>query len=150
MANMTRYEPNRNVVPLNEAINQLFNDSFAFPRFLGRNFGPVANSNLFETKEGYVLQVALPGVTGEDVEITVADDVLTLKARSALPIPENSRALWSGLGATEFHQSFSLPTAVNAEAARADFSNGILTLTLPKAEHVRARTIKVNGAIKAE
>lgn len=144
MANVTRYEPGR-LVPLNEALNQLFNESFAFPRLLGRDFSPVAGSNLYETKEGFVLQVALPGAKADDVEITVQKEVLSLRAKSQLTAPEGARALWSGLGTTEFSQNFTLPAPVNAEAAQAEFTDGILTLTLPKAEHVKARTIKVNA-----
>ncbi len=145
MATLTRYEPIRGLLPLNEAINQLFSDSYAMPRFAGRAQGPVANSNLFETKEGYIFQVALPGVSSDAVEITVQEDRLSIKAKSSITAPEGGRMLWSNLGATEFTHRFSLPTPVNAENAQAEFTNGILTLTLPKAEHVKVRTIKVNG-----
>jgi HSP20 family protein len=145
MASISRYEPSRQLVPLSEALNQLFNESFAFPRRLGREFGSVASSNLFETKDAFVLQVALPGVTAEAVEITVQKEVLSLKAKGELKAPEGARTLWAGLGGTQFAQSFTLPAAVNAEGAHAEFVDGILTLTLPKAEHVKARTIKVTS-----
>src|SRR5437868_5044731 len=130
MTNITRSEPFRGMVPLSDAINQLFSESFASPRFFGRGVGPMANSNLYETKEGFVLQVALPGVASDAVEVTLREDVLTLKAKSELPTPEGARALWSSLGTTEYAQSFTLPTPVNAEATRAEFADGILTLTL--------------------
>jgi HSP20 family protein len=145
MATISRYEPSRQMVPLSEALNQLFNESFAYPRLLGRELGSVAGSNLFETKDAYVLQVALPGVTAEAVDITVQKEVLTLKAKGELKAPEGARAIWAGLGAAEYAQSFTLPAAVNAEGAHAAFVDGILTLTLPKAEHVKARTIKVTS-----
>lgn len=144
MANISRYEPAR-MVPLSNAINQLFSESFAFPRAMGRDFGATLGSNLYETNDGFVFQVALPGAKADDVSITVQNDILTLNARSELTAPEDARALWSSLGATDVSQSFTLPAPVNAEAAQAEFTDGILTLTLPKAEHVKARTIKVNG-----
>jgi HSP20 family protein len=146
MATITRYEPSRQMVPLSEAINQLFSDSFAFPRLLGREFGAAAGSNLYETKDSFVLQVALPGVAAEAVDITVQKEVLTLKAKGELKAPEGARAVWTSLGTTEVAQSFTLPAAIDSEAAHAAFADGILTLTLPKAEYVKARTIKVNGA----
>jgi len=145
MANITRYEPFRGMIPLGDAVSQLFNESFASPRFFGRDFGPTASSNLYETNDGFVLQVALPGVTSEALEITLRENVLTLKAKSELPAPEGARVLWSGLGATEYSQSFTLPAPVNAEATHAEFTDGILTLDLPKAEHAKARQIKINA-----
>jgi HSP20 family protein len=141
---MTRYEPFRGVVPLGDALNQLFNESFALPRPAGRT--GAARSSLYETKEAFILQVALPGVRQDAVELTLREDLLTLTAKRTLPAPEGARALWAGLGSAEYTQSYSLPAPVNAEATTADLTDGILTLTMPKAEHAKARQIKINAA----
>jgi HSP20 family protein len=145
MANVTRYEPFRGMVPLSEAMNELLRESFAVPRTLGRLAGASAGTNLYETKDAFVLQVALPGVSSEAVEISLRNDTVSLKAKSELRTPEGAQALWAGLTGTEFAQSFTIPSAVSPEGVTADLTDGILTLTLPKAEHSKPRMIKVNA-----
>ncbi len=142
MANLTRYNPFNEVVSLREAMDRLFEDSF-----IARNgFGQLSrgtNSNLYETPEGFVLQVPMPGVNPNDVEITAQQDTLSLKWSVNYKTPENATAHWNGFGSGQYQQSFTLPAAINAEKAEASYENGILTLNLPKAEHVKARTVKV-------
>jgi HSP20 family protein len=60
-------------------------------------------------------------------------------------VPEGATAHWHGFPSGQFQQSFTLPAPINAERAEASTSDGVLTLTLPKAEHARARTVKVNA-----
>lgn len=142
MANITRYNPFSEVVSLREAMDRLFEDSF-IPR---NGFGPStrgANANLYETAEGFVLQVPMPGVNSDEVEITAQQDTLSLKWSTSFKTPENATAHWNGLSSGKYQQSFTLPAAINAEKAEASYENGILTLNLPKAEHVKARTVKV-------
>ncbi len=142
MANITRYNPFNEVVSLREAMDRLFEDSF-IPR---AGFGTGTrgtNSNLYETAEGFVLQIPMPGVKPEEVEITAQQDTLTLKWTTNLKAPEQATAHWTGFGSGQYQQSFTLPAAINSERAEASYENGVLTLSLPKAEHVKARTVKV-------
>jgi HSP20 family protein len=71
MANITRYNPFNEVVSLRDAMDRLFEDSFISPRLFGNASGRGVTANLFETAEGFILQVPMPGVKAEDVEITV-------------------------------------------------------------------------------
>lgn len=141
MANITRYNPLHDVVSLREAMDRLFEDSF-IPRtgLAGRGVA----SNLYETAEGFILQVPMPGANPEAVEITAQQDTLTLKWQTSMNVPENATAHWSGFSAGQYQQSFTLPAPINAERTEASYQNGVLTLNLPKAEHAKARTIKVN------
>ena len=141
MANITRYNPFNEVVSLREAMDRLFEDSF-IPR-TGFSNGRGANANLYETDEGFVLQIPMPGVNPNDVEITAQQDTLSLKWTTNLKAPENATEHWHGFNNGQYQQSFTLPTAINSEAAEASYENGVLTLSLPKAEHVKARTVKV-------
>lgn len=144
MANVTRYNPFNEVVSLREAMDRLFADSFITPStgFVG-NRG--ANANLFETAEGFILQVPMPGVNADDVEITVQQDTLSLKWQTKFQVPEGATALWHGFQSGQYQQSFTLPSPVNSEGAEASYTDGVLTLHLPKAEHAKARTVKVNA-----
>jgi HSP20 family protein len=144
MANLTRYNPFNEVVSLREAMDRLFEDSFISPRQIGWS-GRAMSANLFETPEGFILQMPLPGVNPEDVDITTQQDTIILKWEVKMPVPEGATALWQGLPSGQFQQTFTLPAPINTERAEATTSNGILFLTLPKAEHVKARTLKVNA-----
>lgn len=143
MANITRYNPFNEAVSLREAMDRLFADSFISPTMGGlANRG--AGANLFETSEGFIFQVPMPGVKPEDVEITAQQDTLSLKWTTNLQVPEGATVLWHGFQAGQYQQSFTLPSPINSERAEASYSDGILTLNLPKAEHAKARTVKVN------
>ena len=144
MANVTRYNPFSEAVSLREAMDRLFEDSFISPRTFGQFGGRGVGTNLFETPEGFILQVPMPGVKPEDVEITVQQDTVSLKWETKVEVPENATSHWHGLQTGQYQQSFTLPSPINAEDVEASTSNGILTLRLPKAEHAKARTIKVS------
>lgn len=140
MANLVRYNPFHEVVSLREAMDRLFEDSF-IPRtgIAGRG----VSANLYETAEGFIVQLPMPGVNPEAVEITVQQDTLSVKWQTNVTVPENATTHWNGFAAGQYQQSFTLPAAVNSEKAEASYENGVLILNLPKAEHVKARTVKV-------
>jgi HSP20 family protein len=143
MANITRYNPFSEVVSLREAMDRLFEDSFITSRS-GLGARSVA-ANLYETAEGFTLQLPMPGVKPEDVEITVQQDTVSLKWEYKVEIPKDARVHWNGFQAGQYQQTFTLPAPINSEGVEAHCSDGVLTLHLPKAEHARARTIKVNA-----
>ncbi|HET8844093.1 MAG TPA: Hsp20/alpha crystallin family protein [Ktedonobacteraceae bacterium] len=142
MANITRYNPFNEVVSLREAMDRLFEDSFIPRSGFGGKGGA---SNLHETAESFILQVPMPGVNPENVEITAQQDTLSIKWTTDVTIPENATTHWSGFASSQYQQSFTLPSPINSESAEASYENGILTLTLPKAEHAKARTVKVTS-----
>ena len=108
---------------------------------LGRQYPLV---NLYEVEDEFVLTAELPGTRVEDLELTVADGVLTLKGKrgDAEQIPdehfrrhERFRGSWQRV--------IPLPDRVREEALIADFTNGILKVHLPKADQLRPRQIPV-------
>ncbi len=143
--NLTRYNPFSEMVSLREAMDHLFEDSFISPRNAGQWGGRGVVANLFEMPDGFIFQIPMPGINAEEVEITAQQDTLTLKWQTRLNVPQNATVHWNGFPAGQFQQSFTLPAPINAERAEADYTNGILTLNLPKAEHVKARTVKVTA-----
>jgi HSP20 family protein len=144
MANITRYNPFSEVVSLREAMDRLFEDSFISPRQNNAWSTRGVGANLYETPEGFTLQIPAPGIKPEDVEITVQQETISLKWETKIQAPEGATVHWNGFQSGQFQQSFSLPSPINAEHVEAHYTDGILTLQLPKAEHAKARTIKVN------
>ena len=145
MANITRYNPFNEVVSLREAMDRLFEDSVISSRLSNTLGGRGMAANLYETNEGFTLQLPIPGIKPEDVDITVQQDVVSLKWVSKVQIPEGAHVHWNGFQSGQYQQAFTLPAPINADLVEAHYSDGILTLRLPKAEHAKARTIKINA-----
>jgi HSP20 family protein len=148
---ISRYSRPLGMTPLGEAMDQLFRDAFTWPHVFGarpstgQTTGFGLNSNLYETPESYIMQVVLPGVQVESLQITAHRNLLTLQGTAGVAAPEGAQGIWVGLGAGEFREQVTLPGEVDADKASADYQDGILTLTLPKVEHARVKTIKVGG-----
>jgi len=148
---MIRYQPVRfPLVEMTRDLDQLFDRIFADATPAARStrvagVQPGA-ANLFETSEAYLVELPLPGVKPEDVEVTVQENILTLAAKRSWQAPENAKAVWQGFSAGEWKQRFTLPGEVNSDRVSATLELGVLRLELPKAEHMKPRTIRINGA----
>jgi HSP20 family protein len=145
MAAITRYPQPREVLPLGEAMDRLVREAFTWPRFFGAGVPTLFGlaSNLYETTDSYILQVALPGVKVEKLEITARENMLTVHGMTEVAMPQDAQSIWAGMASGEFREEFTLPGEVDAEKASAEYHDGILTLTLPKAEQAKVKTIKV-------
>ena len=99
--------------------------------------------SLYETAEGYELQVPLPGVPADDLNVSIHDDVVTIKGQRTVTAPEQATRLWWGVQSGDFHFTWRLPGEVAADEVQAHLADGMLRLTLPKAQHRRPRRIAV-------
>lgn len=145
MSNLIRFEPMREMITLREAMDRLFNDAFT-PSLSATGGWQAPAVDLYQTDDEVVVKAALPGMKSDDVQISVTGDMLTIKGefKQAEEKKEKAYSLREQrFGA--FERTFGLPTAVVADKARADFENGILTITLPKAEEVKPRMITVKA-----
>jgi HSP20 family protein len=139
--NMIRYNPFNEVVSLRDAMDRLFEDSFISRNLSNRG----VNANLYETPEGFILQIPMPGANADAVEITAQQDTLTLKWETKVQAPKGATVHWNGFQSGQYQQAFTLPAPINADRAEANYEDGVLMLNLPKAEHVKARTVKVTA-----
>jgi HSP20 family protein len=88
--------------------------------------------------------VALPGVAPEKVDVSIADDIVTIRGvYEEEHEHEDAGYVHRELTRGDFSRTFALPTSINVDAATAHFRGGLLTLTLPKAETVRPKHVKV-------
>lgn len=106
--------------------------------------GPVVR--MHDDGEAWLVSMDVPGLTAEDVEVTVQEDRLTLQGHRKLDPPEGWKAHRQERGSWEFSRTFALPGAVDAEGASATVKDGVLTLTLPRLPEVRPRAIAVRSA----
>lgn len=145
MSNLSRWEPERQMMTLREAMDRLFDDAFTRPFELNGRFA-IPEINMYQTNDDIVVKASLPGMKPEDVQITITADVLSLRGEFREE-NDNKDATWhlreqrSG----SFERSIALPADIQSDKAKADFENGILTVTLPKAESVKPKTITIKA-----
>jgi HSP20 family protein len=144
--NVTRWNPNANAYLNREPLSRLF-ESF-FNDMQGEevsNRGWVPPVDIQETEEGYRLQAELPGLTKEDIQITLENNVLRLTGERKFE-REARKESFHRIERTygSFSRAFALPNQVNAEGVQASFENGILTLMVPKAEQAKPRKIAIS------
>ncbi len=98
----------------------------------------------YSTDNELVIVADVPGANPEDVEITIEGDTLTIKGEIKPPL-ENVDYLFRERVYGPFNRSLVLNIPVQADKAEASFDNGVLTLTIPKAETAKPKTIKVKS-----
>ena len=146
MSNLTRWEPVREMMTLREAMDRLFDDAFTRPISLRDGGWSAPAIDMYQTDDEVVVKAALPGFNANEVQINITGDVLTIRGERKHEEEKKEKAWhireqrWGS-----FERSVALPTAVKSDTASADFENGILTITLPKAEEVKPRTITVKA-----
>lgn len=143
MAGMTRWEPFRELMSMREAMDRYFGDAFLRTAG-GLEMDGTLLVDLAQTEDDVIVRASLPGVKPDDIHISVTGDVLTLRGETReekASEEANYHLRERRYGA--FSRTISLPTGVVADKAKADFENGVLTLTLPKAEEHKPKTITV-------
>ena len=116
------------------------------------NYGQSAGSstfplmNVYDGKDNVLVTAELPGLAKDQVKITFSDGVLTLSGElKPLEAAKGMTVIRSERSEGEFEKTFRIPTKVRQDAINATFSNGILTITLPKAEEAKPKTIAIEA-----
>jgi HSP20 family protein len=147
MASLMRWYPFPEMRSLRGRMDRVFDDFFRGPRLVPWESTELAFPlDVYETDESLVVKAPLPGVRPEDVDISITDDILTIKGetKSEEEVKRENyhrRELRYG----SFCRSVPLPTQVEHEKTEAVFEQGILTVTLPKTAEAKPKTIKVKA-----
>jgi HSP20 family protein len=143
---IVRWEPFRDLVSTHRDFDRLFRE--AFTPFFGegdlstRTWAPPVD--IYETENDIVLKAELPGVDPKDVEVRVEDNTLYLKGERKFEKEvkdENYHRVERAYGS--FARSFTLPNSIDSENVKADYKDGLLTLTMPKREEAKPKRIKI-------
>ncbi len=154
MANITRWDPFNELSSLQDRFSQLLNQPF-FRGFVpsgeqsltATNFIPPVN--IFEDNQTINIEAELPGVQEKDIDISLENNVLTISGERKFEQEEkkeNFHRIERNYG--RFTRSFTLPPTVDTENVNAEFSNGLLKITLNKREEAKPKQIKI-GVTKA-
>lgn len=153
---LTRWDPTSEFAAMRNVMDRLFDQSFGrLPAFRTGEDLSVASLGLdvFETNDSFVVKAAVPGIDPKDVEISVEDDILTIKGETqSKEESSEDNYVRRELRYGTFQRSLRLPPTVDADHAEATFEHGMLKLTLPKKPEARARSIKITpqGVIEAK
>lgn len=149
---ISRWDPWGDIISLREAMSNLLEESFVRPRTGLSNAAAGLAVDLRESGDNYVLTVSVPGVSPDDVHISILGDSLTISGerreeRNEEQGGEEGQQRWlireRRFG--RFERSVRLPSVINADQAKAEFKDGVLTITLPKAEEAKPKNIRIHG-----
>ncbi len=149
MMAIVRWDPFRDVVTLQDRMNRLFDQALSKTR-AGDEEGLTASTwlpavDIFETADSIVMKAELPGVSRENIDIQVRDNTLALKGERTFEREvkdENYLRIERSYGA--FQRAFSLPTAIQQDKIKAVFKDGVLEVTMPKAEEAKPKQVKID------
>ena len=147
MTRLIRWEPIRELTNMQDMVDNMFDDGFVrpFSRALW-DTASVPTMDLYQTDNDIVVKMGLPGVKPEDIQISVTNGVLCIRGEVKEVKEEKEKTYHlRERRYGSFSRSVTLPSNVDADKSDADFENGILTLTLPKAEEAKAKTITVKA-----
>ncbi len=144
---LLRWDPRDELATMRDEMMRFMEENMT-PRRMMQRFRPDTTFRLpldaYVTDNEVVIVAAIPGVKPEDVEITFEDDTLTIKGEICGPL-ENVDYIFQERPCGKFGRSIIVNIPVKTESAEAKFENGVLTLTLPKAEEAKPKVIKINA-----
>jgi HSP20 family protein len=144
---IVRWEPFRDLLTTQREFDRLFKEAFSpmsgETEVSTRSWAPPVD--IYETEDAIVLKAELPGIDPKDVEVRVEDNTLYLKGERNYEKEvkeQNYHRIERSYGS--FARSFSLPNSIDAEKVKAEYKDGLLTLTMPKREETKPKTIKID------
>jgi HSP20 family protein len=146
-----RWHPFTELMSLRQAMDRLFEDSFVRPSHVLSTFGEAGTPALdvYQTPNEVVVKAALPGLKPEDVSIDITGETLTIRGESkAEQEIKKGDYLYQERRYGAFSRSVVLPGGLKLDKAEATMEDGVLTLTIPKAEEVKPKAIKVKAKEK--
>ena len=149
-ATLSRFEPFRGATTLQDQINRLLNEAFDRTSDDANLTTWAPAVDIYETEHELVVKADIPEIKPEELDIRVENNILTIRGERKFEkeVSENNY-LRVERSYGSFSRSFSLANTVNAEAIKADYKNGVLTLSIPKREEAKPKQIKVNVEVAA-
>ena len=102
--------------------------------------------DIVETADSIVLTADMPGVDEKSVEVTMENDVLRVEGHATADVPQGFRLAAAEYGVGDYRREFTVSSEIDRDKIRASVRNGVLRLTLPKAEPARKRKIAIEAA----
>ncbi len=141
MADIMRWPEVPGFGSLQREMDRLFEDFFRRSGLPAR-WGPAVD--VVETSDNVIVRAELPGMDPKDVDISISGDTLTIKGEKREEKEDKGKSFYRvERSYGSFCRTISLPAGVEADKAKADYNNGVLEVTLPKSEKVKAKRIPI-------
>jgi HSP20 family protein len=145
MSKITKWEPFNELISMRRDMDRMFDDFFSRPMTMQPGWN-MPTIDMYQTDDEVVIKATIPGISPEDLDIQITGDTLTLQGEIKHEEKvENAKYHIREHSYQSFSRSLTLPVQVVADKANAEINNGILTLTLPKAEEVKPKVISVKA-----
>lgn len=148
MSTLIRWDPYREFATMRNLMDRVFEDTFGPVQALRNEVGALSLAlDVAEKADSFVVKASVPGISPDDLDISLTNDVLTIRGetKADTEINEENYHLRERRHGS-FVRSVTLPVPVQADKVDAAYENGVLTLTLPKAEELRPKKIAINVA----
>jgi HSP20 family protein len=143
-----RTRPYSYSTPLQQVVDRLYEQTFA--PFTGGNPSDGGSTgfqslpvNVWETGDAYLATLMAPGLDEQTINVTVHDDTLAIEGALVFQAPEGATPVWQEFGPSRFRRSLRLGAAVDPSKVEALYRNGLLMITMPKAESAKPRQVHV-------
>jgi HSP20 family protein len=143
---MTRWDPFRDLMSIQNEMNRLFGRTYGGDVGESTRGAWTPALDVFETQEKFVITMELPGVSPDDVDISVEDSTLMVRGERRFYSEQQEESfLRIERRFGEFTRSLTLPSTADAESIQASFDQGVLTVEVPKREEAKPRKISIKA-----
>jgi HSP20 family protein len=150
MSRIVRWDPFRDMIAMRSQMDQIMDEWLRASNTVenGENSQAMRLAvDVSETESNFVVKASIPGINPDDLDISFSDNTLTIRGESRDEhVEENERFHLRERRFGQFMRTIALPLAVDADHIEAQHENGVLTLTLPKAEETKPRKISIRNS----
>jgi HSP20 family protein len=143
MANPSRWDPLRDMITMRRAMDRMLDEAFARGTETRGTGAWLLPMDAYITDDAIVIRADVPGLKPDEIEITLEGDTLTIRGEIRREEADNRKYVLLERPTGRFERTLNVNTPIDHDKVEASFKEGVLTLTLPKAEAVRPRQITV-------
>ncbi len=146
MNKISRFDPIRDMITMRRAMDRMLDDAFARGTETRGTGAWLLPMDAYITEDAIVIQADVPGISADELDITLEGDALTIRGEIKRQEQDRKQYIMLERPTGKFERTLNINTPIDHDKVEAAFENGVLTLTLPKAEAVKPRQIAVKSA----
>ena len=146
MSKISRWDPVRDMITMRQAMDRMLDDTFARGSETHGTGAWLLPMDAYITDEAIIIRADVPGIKSEEIEIMLEGDTLTIRGEIKREDAENRKYVLLERPTGKFERTLSINTPIDHEKVEASFKDGVLTLTLPKADAVKPRQTAVKSS----
>ncbi len=145
MVRVTRWDPLRDMITMRQAVDRMLDETFARGTETRGTGAWLLPMDAYITDEAIVIRADVPGIKPEEIEITLEGDTLAIRGEIRREDDSQRKYVLLERPTGKFERTLNINTPIDHERVEASFKDGVLTLTLPKADTIKPRQITVKS-----